>query len=108
MSARNHNTFDNAFTAFTTDTFIPGTNQAVSTDHRLLFRQTLQVSDHAQRTWFFWRNKQLAILLDGKIVSCPWIKGPMFAGLAITFYTRGKAESVAKGLVGQGIAEQKD
>lgn len=47
-------------------------------------------------------NKQIAILLDGKVVSCPWIKGQTVGGLAITeFYTRGKAESVAKGLVGQ-------
>ena len=47
-------------------------------------------------------NKQIAILLDGKVVSCPWIKGQTIGRLAINaFYTRGKAESVAKGLVGQ-------
>lgn len=48
-------------------------------------------------------NKQIAILLDGKVVSCPWIKGPTVGGLAISnaFKSREDAESVAKGLVGQ-------
>lgn len=48
-------------------------------------------------------NKQIAILLDGKVVSCPWIKGPTFGVLAITnaFSDREAAESVAKGLVGK-------
>jgi preprotein translocase subunit SecD len=47
-------------------------------------------------------NKEIAILLDGKIVSSPWIKGQTVGRLTIaSFNTRGKAESVAKGLVGQ-------
>ena len=48
-------------------------------------------------------NKQIAILLDGKVVSCQWIKGQTIGVLVISnaFYTRGKSESVAKGLVGQ-------
>jgi preprotein translocase subunit SecD len=48
-------------------------------------------------------NKPIAIVLNGKVVSCPVIVGQTRGVLAITnaFQSRKKAESVAKGLVGQ-------
>jgi preprotein translocase subunit SecD len=48
-------------------------------------------------------QKQIAILLDGQVVSCPVIVGETRGVLVITnaFESREKAVSVAKGLVGQ-------
>ena len=48
-------------------------------------------------------QKQIAILLDGKVVSCPVIVGRTTGVLVITnaFQSRENAVSVAKGLVGQ-------
>ena len=48
-------------------------------------------------------NKPIAIVLDGQVVSCPVIVGQTIGVLVISnaFQSREKAESVAKGLVGQ-------
>ncbi len=48
-------------------------------------------------------RKQIAILLDGQAVSCPMIEGHTSGALVIAsaFQSQEKAESVAKGIVGQ-------